>query len=403
MTKAACASVLRTRASRAAGARRGRKLTLRNPLLASTRPSRPTTTISSSVGGPARTRAAVAHAPSATSAARSKPAAWASSNACRPLLALRDRFGERRRAARLRDALASASRSTAPRFECRSSRPWASFAIFAGPPAMVTRGDRMLAQIFERAADEIAHVDQRMIGQAVARADRGLGGLAGRGADMRATARARDVHPAMDRMDPGRARIGDDDPGRAEDRETPDDAEAPVPGALGDPFAAGDRDLDRRVGACAEPRGDFFEIGADHRARRGIDRGLADRQRQAGPRHRADAFARLEAHARARRRETHGRHDQRAMSDVRIVARVLDDAGAGEIGAKLMGREREFGPQALRQRDRNRIGKLAGQQRFEGRARRAAGAGAGRPSAPEGRRVSGSLMRPGLARGAQFA
>ena len=50
--------------------------------------------------------------------------------------------------------------------------------------------------------------------------------------------------------------------------------------------------------------------------------------------------------------------DKRAMRDVRIIARVLDDAGAGEIGPELMGRKREFGPQALRQRDRNRIGKL---------------------------------------------
>ena len=67
--------------------------------------------------------------------------------------------------------------------------------------------------------------------------------------------------------------------------------------------------------------------------------------------------------------------DKRAMRDVRIIARVLDDAGAGEIGPELMGREREFGPQALRQRDRNRIGKRAGQQRLERRPRRAAGAG----------------------------
>jgi hypothetical protein len=36
------------------------------------------------------------------------------------------------------------------------------------------------------------------------------------------------------------------------------------------------------------------------------------------------------------------------MRDVRIVARVLDDAGAGEIGMKLMGREREFGDYGLR-------------------------------------------------------
>ena len=118
-----------------------------------------------------------------------------------------------------------------------------------------------------------------------------------------------------------------------------------VGGALGDPLAAGNGDFDDRVDAGAEPRGDFFEIGADHRARRGIDRGLAHRQRQARPGHRAHAFAGLEAHARAGRRKAHGRDDQRAMGDVGIVARVLDDAGAGEIGAKLVGREGEFRPQ----------------------------------------------------------
>ena len=130
---------------------------------------------------------------------------------------------------------------------------------------------------------------------------------------------------------------------------------------------------------------DFREIGLDHRARRRVDRGLARRKRQSGPRHRADALAGLEAQSGAWAREAHGRHDERAMGDVRIVARVLDDAGAGKIGPKLMGREREFGPQALRQRDRNGVRKGAGQKRFEGRARRAARAGAGRPPAPQGR------------------
>ena len=61
-----------------------------------------------------------------------------------------------------------------------------------------------------------------------------------------------------------------------------------------------------------------------------------------------------------KRRATHRRDDQCAMGDVRIVAGVLDDAGPGEIGPKLMGREGEFRPHAFRQRDGNRIGKLAG-------------------------------------------
>jgi hypothetical protein len=34
----------------------------------------------------------------------------------------------------------SAPKSASPRLECRSSRPWASFVIFATPPASVSRG-----------------------------------------------------------------------------------------------------------------------------------------------------------------------------------------------------------------------------------------------------------------------
>ena len=148
----------------------------------------------------------------------------------------------------------------------------------------------------------------------------------------------------------------------------------------------GNRDFDDRVDACAEPLANLFEIGADHRARGRIDRRLADRQRQAGPGHSPDAFASLEAHACAWGRAAYGRDDQRAMRDVRIVACVLDDPGAGEIGAELLRGEGEFRPQALRQCDRNRVGKPAGQQRFEGRASRASGAGAGGPAALERRR-----------------
>ena len=79
----------------------------------------------------------------------------------------------------------------------------------------------------------------------------------------------------------------------------------------------------------------------------------------------ATHFSVSKAQARARAAQGHGRDNQRAMRDVGIIARVLDDAGAGEIGTNFMGREREFGSQALRQRDRNRIGKRAGQKRLE--------------------------------------
>ena len=54
--------------------------------------------------------------------------------------------------------------------------------------------------------------------------------------------------------------------------------------------------------------------------------------------------------------------------------------------------EGEFRPQTLRQRDGNRIGKSAGQQRFEGGARGAGGAGAVVQPRLSGVAFSGSLM-----------
>ena len=60
---------------------------------------------------------------------------------------------------------ARTEKSTSPRLECRSSRPCASLVIFATPPAMVTRGTGMGFQIFQHAADKIAHFDERHLGQ----------------------------------------------------------------------------------------------------------------------------------------------------------------------------------------------------------------------------------------------
>ena len=62
---------------------------------------------------------------------------------------------------------ASASRSAAPRLECRSSMPCASLVILATPPAIGHARHRMVAQIFQHAADEIAHVDQLHLVQPV--------------------------------------------------------------------------------------------------------------------------------------------------------------------------------------------------------------------------------------------
>ena len=89
-------------------------------------------------------------------------------------------------------------------------------------------------------------------------------------------------------------------------------------------LAVGHRDLDLEIGALARHLGDGL---SDHLARHGVDRRLADRDRQAGPRHLADAFAAPEGHAGAGLAAPHRGNDQRAMRDVGIVAGILDDAG----------------------------------------------------------------------------
>ena len=128
-------------------------------------------------------------------------------------------------------------------------------------------------------------------------------------------------------MDPGRARIRHDDAGGAEDRQAADDAEPAVERFCRQRFAAGNRNLDLGVGGAAGRGGDFGDGVADHAPRHRIDGGLARRHRQAGPRHRADAFAGAKRHAGARRAGAHRRDDQRAVGHVGIVAGVLDHAG----------------------------------------------------------------------------
>ena len=68
---------------------------------------------------------------------------------------------------------------------------------------------------------------------------------------------ARDVDAAMDRMDPGRAGIGHDDAGGAEDRQSADDAEPPVEGLCGQRLAAGNGDLDLDIAGIAMRRGNL--------------------------------------------------------------------------------------------------------------------------------------------------
>ncbi len=58
------------------------------------------------------------------------------------------------------------------------------------------------------------------------------------------------------------------------------------------------------------------------------------------------------------------------MRDIRVIAGVLDDAGAREILSPILERKRESRPPAARQRDRHGIGEGTGEQRLVSGARR---------------------------------
>ena len=252
---------------------------------------------------------------------------------------------------------------------------------------------RISPQIFQHAADEIAHVDQRDFVQAVQLLHRLFAGIACRARDMLQAHRARDVDAAVDRMDPRRAGIRHDDAGRAEDGDAADDAEPAVQRALGDFLAAGHRDLDHHIARAAARRGDLGDRRAYHLARHRIDGGFTGRQRQSRARHGAHAIAGAKRDAAPRLAQAHHGDDQRAMRDVGIVAGILDDAGAGEAIAAFLHRQRKGRARAAGQQHRHRIGKFAGQQRLVGGAGRCGGAGAGGPAAAQIRRVGNIAHR----------
>jgi len=241
---------------------------------------------------------------------------------------------------------------------------------------------RMLAQIFERPADEIAHVDQRDFGQAVKLLHRGFGSRSGRGGHVGDSACACHVDPLVDGMNPGRAGIRDDDSGRAEDGKAADDAKTRAHRACGQRLAAGNRNLHLDVN-CVSRAGDFRDGVADHPARHGIDRRLPRRNRQAGTRHGADAFSCAKDNASTRRCSADRREHQRPMRHVGVVAGILDDAGGRGMFILSRDGEREGRPLAFGQCHFHGIGEFAREQRRIGGLRRRSGARARGPASAQ--------------------
>ncbi len=245
---------------------------------------------------------------------------------------------------------------------------------------MVIRGTGWARAIFEHAAHEVAHVDQRRLGQIVKLAHRRLRARPGGARDVGEPGGARHVDAAMDRGDPGRAGIRHHDAGGAEDRQAAHDAQTPVEGlARRVPRRRELRSRPRHRRLCARAATSSMAPRIMRRGT-GLMAGSPGGIARPGTRDRADARTGPEGDAAAGRAGPHGRHDQGAVGDVRIVARILDDPGAGRAGIAAAERQRKGDTLPARQGHLDRIGKFAGQQRRKRRLGGRRGAGPGGPA-----------------------
>ena len=214
--------------------------------------------------------------------------------------------------------------------ECRSSSPCASLVILPTPPAMVTRGTGCVRRYFSMPPTKSPMSISAISGRPCSFCDRRFRRRAGGAGDMREARGARHVDAAMDRVDPGRAGIGHDDAGRAEDRQSADNAEPPVHGlARQAPRRPGRRSRPRRRRRPHAPRRPRRSPRASSARGTGLMAGSPGGMGRPGRVTVPTPFAGAKVDAAAGRPAAHRGQDQRAVGDVRIVAGVLDDAGGG--------------------------------------------------------------------------
>src|SRR5579883_1955787 len=106
---------------------------------------------------------------------------------------------------------------------------------------------------------------------------------------MAETGRPRHVDPTMDRIDPRRAGIRNDDAGSAKDGKPAHNSKAAVQRSFRELLPTGDGDLDLDVLRLAEHFADFPDRFPNHGSWHGIDCRFSRRNRQSGPRYRPDA------------------------------------------------------------------------------------------------------------------
>ena len=147
--------------------------TARNGARPTSAPSRSKPAISSSASAPPSALAAVRPSCSATRAASGSEGRAAKSSTSLAVFAACAARIAAARPRRPRRPAPPASRGRPRRArECRSSRPWPSFVILAKPPATVTRATGWRREVFQHPAGEVAHLDERHVGQSVQRAAR---------------------------------------------------------------------------------------------------------------------------------------------------------------------------------------------------------------------------------------
>ena len=238
----------------------------------------------------------------------------------------------------------------------------------------------MLAQIFERTTDKITHIEQGNERQPVKRRHGFLRGRTGGCGNMGQMSGAGDINPAMDRMDPGRTGIGNDDAGRTKNGKPADDAKPFVPGLFGKGYAIFHRDCHLDIlSAPVRPTG-FGNILDNHPAWRRIDGWFADIKWKTGARHCAYAITRPENCATARRRESHNNLDQRTMGDIGVIAGILDDRRPRVVVLKYRCREGEARALTFGENNLDRVWKPPRHQRTIGGPCRRRRAGAGGPT-----------------------
>ena len=127
----------------------------------------------------------------------------------------------------------------APAFGVEVEQPLSKFGHLGEPAADRDAGDRMLLQVFDHAANEIAHLYQGFVRQSMHAPDGGLRGGAGCACDVLESAGACDIDPAVDGMNPGGAGKWHDDAGRSEHGKAAKDAKARIERLFRQRLAAG--------------------------------------------------------------------------------------------------------------------------------------------------------------------